>query len=199
MGGFGSGQRSSRKDTTSVYLQLDVRRWQRAGLLAPGQCFSWQWSLGGKEVGSIAVRVDSGRVILTYPYRSNQESMNGNHLILLEWTPCNYGGERAWFVCPARDCGKRVAVLYGGSIFICRHCRRLSYDSQIETAHSRALRRVQAIRMKLGGSPSLIEDFPPKPRGMQRRTYERLTRQAAEAENRYWPQVHKLFGLGDRC
>src|SRR5882724_284865 len=33
------------------------------------------------------------------------------------------------------------------------------------------MHRTQAIRMKLGGSPSLIEDFPPKPKGMQWRTY----------------------------
>ncbi len=31
----------------------------------------------------------------------------------LEWTPCNFGGERPWFVCPGKGCAKRVAILYG--------------------------------------------------------------------------------------
>ena len=37
MGGFGSGRHwLSRKATTSQYWQLDVRRWQRDGLLVLG-------------------------------------------------------------------------------------------------------------------------------------------------------------------
>jgi hypothetical protein len=133
MGGYGSGKRSSSKETTSEYLRLDVRRWQRQGPLARGRIFSCQWSLRGEEVGSIAVRVDVGRVILTYGGRRNQESwMNGTHSILLEWTPCNYGGERAWFICPVRDCGRRVAILYGASIFICRHAAGLLMTANVK-------------------------------------------------------------------
>src|SRR5476649_1168878 len=37
MGGSGSGRRRDSKDTTSSFLQLDVRRLQRSGLLAPGR------------------------------------------------------------------------------------------------------------------------------------------------------------------
>lgn len=107
--------------------------------------------------------------------------------VQLEWTPCHYGGTRAWFRCPAAGCGRRVAVLYGGRIFACRHCHQLAYDSQNQTVHSRALGRTQAIRMKLGGSPSLLEDFPGKPKGMHWRTYYRLRAQADEAEDRSWP------------
>ena len=93
----------------------------------------------------------------------------------LAWTPCNFGGHRPWFICPAQGCGHRVAVLYGGrGIFACRHCYQLVYESQREQPHYRALRRAQAIRMKLGGSGSMAEPFPDKPKGMHWRTYERL-------------------------
>ena len=44
-------------------------------------------------------------------------------------TPCRLGGSRAWFICPAVGCGRRVAILYGGGIFACRHCYDLAYDS----------------------------------------------------------------------
>jgi hypothetical protein len=39
MGGYGSGRRWSSKATTSAYSQLDVRHWQRNGLLAVGRSY----------------------------------------------------------------------------------------------------------------------------------------------------------------
>src|SRR5215469_7562000 len=58
----------------------------------------------------------------------------------------------------------RVAILYGGPIFVRRQCYHLVYESQREQPH-RAMRRTRKIRMKLGGSQSLDERFPAKPRG----------------------------------
>ncbi len=200
MGGYGSGPRFSSKNTTSSYHRIDIRCWQREGLLEPRGIFNSQWLHDGEVISSITARAELGRVILTYRHRSNdQDWRNEDYPVLLEWTRCNFGGKRAWFICPARGCGRRVAILYGGAIFACRHCHQLAYDTQNQTVHSRALGRTQAIRMKLGGSPSLIEDFPLKPKGMQWRTYERLKREAADAEDLYWPRVYKLIGLRDRC
>jgi hypothetical protein len=44
--------------------------------------------------------------------------------VRLEWTGCNLGGRRAWFLCPAQGYGRRVAILFRGSIFACRHCHK---------------------------------------------------------------------------
>jgi hypothetical protein len=77
-------------------------------------------------------------------------------------------------------------VLYGVP-FACRRCHNLAYASQSETAHSRALRKTQAIRIRLGGSPCMSEDFPDKPKGMHWRTYFHLKAQAEDAEGRSWP------------
>jgi hypothetical protein len=44
---------------------------------------------------------------------------------------------------------------------------------------------LQGIRRRLGGSASLCEPFPAKPKGLQWRTYQRLKMQAAELEGRY--------------
>jgi hypothetical protein len=49
------------------------------------------------------------------------------------------------------------------------------------------LTKTQAIRVKLGGEPGLIHDFPPKPKGMHWRTYYRLREKADDAENQSWP------------
>lgn len=50
MGGPGSGRglRAGTAETTSDFLQLDVRRWQRDGFLIAGRAFSWQWSRGNE-------------------------------------------------------------------------------------------------------------------------------------------------------
>jgi hypothetical protein len=186
------------KSTTSDYHQLDVRRCQRNGWLEPGRFFTLTWSRGDEVLGSISVRSELGRVILSYRHSMSGDSWkNEDYPVSIEWTRCHYGGARAWFRCPASGCGRRVAVLYGGGIFACRHCYRLAYDSQREPAHSRALRRAQAIRERLDGSGGMADDFLCKPKGMHWRTYERLCAQAEEAESRSWPPW-LLRSLGGR-
>jgi hypothetical protein len=92
-------------------------------------------------------------------------------------------GERPWFNCPGAGCGRRVAVLYGpGRYFLCRHCYDLAYESQRENGMYRTLRRAQAIRERLGGSASMMEPFPQRPKGMHHDTYWRLREEHGEAE-----------------
>ncbi len=67
--------------------------------------------------------------------------------------------------------------------------------SQRERSHDRALSQTQDIRIKLGGSPSLAEPFPDKPKGMWWRTYLRLRGVAQEAEYRSWVGVAQRFGI----
>jgi hypothetical protein len=71
-------------------------------------------------------------------------------------TPCNLGGWRAWFICPAVGCGRRVAILYGGGIFACRHCYRLADASSREDAGGRATRRADRLRARLGWHPGIL-------------------------------------------
>lgn len=188
MGGFGSGRydRWGKRATTDEYHRLDVRDFHRGGWLVAGKMGTLRWERGGRPAGSIgwAVRGDAGRATdLELLYRVGDEEIA--ELVPLEWTPCHYGGERPWLRCPGFRCGRRVAILYGGRRFRCRHCHRLTYASTRADAVDRPRRRAQRIRMKLGGTVNLQAPFPSKPPRMHWRTYWRLYDEAAAAEAAY--------------
>jgi hypothetical protein len=184
------------KNTTSGMLFLDVRHLLRKGYLNFGANSSLHWSRRGEPCGWISLRAYDGHIVLSYRTRryEGEEWTNKEYPVTLEWTRCNYGGSRVWFRCPAAACGRRVAILYGGSIFACRHCHQLAYDSQHETCHGRMLLKAQDIRQKLGGTPCIADEFPPKPKGMHWRTYYRWRQKADEAEGQSWPPwVYKMM------
>jgi hypothetical protein len=80
--------------------------------------------------------------------------------------------------------------MYGpGRYFLCRRCYDLVYESQRENAMSRALRRAQNIRERLGGSANMMQPFPEKPKDRHWQTYERLWWEHHEAE------VEQLAGM----
>ncbi|MGE3716996.1 MAG: hypothetical protein AB7G07_01190 [Bauldia sp.] len=56
------------------------------------------------------------------------------------------------------------------------------YDSQYEGGWERPISQAQKVRMRLGGSGSMDEPFPPKPKGMHWRTYRRLEKRDERAE-----------------
>jgi len=176
MGGIGSGRRWhwDAKDTTDSMYSLDVRRLARKGLLAPGNRFGWHWSRGGERIGQIQIEARIGSINLSYRSRSGGDDWESmNYPVQLISQPCNLGGERQWFACPARGCGKRVALLYGGRIFACRHCYRLAYPSQREQAFQRYQRRADSIKSRLGWDSIGWGDWGPKPKGMHQCTFER--------------------------
>lgn len=175
MGGFGSGRQVG-ADCTDDYRSIDVRRWQREGLLTPGQYFNTEWRRRGEKVAAIGVKVETGRLQLAYSYRiSGGEWESLDYPVYLQTTACNYGGDRYWFTCPAAGCGRRVAVLYlCGKIFACRHCYKLVYRCQRETIDDRSARRADKIRDTLGWEPGILNGNGWKPKGMHWRTFERL-------------------------
>jgi hypothetical protein len=198
MGGVGSGNwyKFDKKTTTGKCHSVDVRYLHREGLLTPGHWFTLRWSRSGRETGSIRAAVIGGekpeQVILTYRHRSGPggEWEDVQEPVSLDWTACNFGGERPWFVCPSVGCSRRVAVLYGpGRYFLCRHCYELAYQSQRDNAMERALLKAQAIRKRLGGSANMMEPFPEKPKGMQWSTYDRLFCEHHES------QMEQLIGM----
>lgn len=186
MGGDGSGKwsRHGSKDTAESCCRIDVRYLHRQGWLAPG-LYSLGWTAGGSPSGSASLAVSGEGLALIYRYRrGGSEWQDVIERVQLARTPCNYGGERVWFLCPG--CSRRVAILYaGGRLFLCRRCYGLAYASQREDAKDRAFSKTQAIRRCLGGQPGLLAPFPDKPKGMHWQTYMRLLREHHAAERVY--------------
>ena len=172
----------SGKTTVESCRSIDVLDWHRRGCLrSPGR-FSWAWRQDGERVASINVETEQYRVTLkcrSRRYGGDWASVKQRFPVA--WTPCRFGGERPWFICSVNAdgtyCGRQVTKLYhAGRLFACRHCYRLAYASQQESAHERGLRKAQTIRMRLGGTATMLDDVPEKPKGMHWRTYERLCR-----------------------
>lgn len=174
MGGFGSG-RNWGKRTVDDQRSLDVRRLARDGCLKPGMAVTWHWLQRGELVSSINFFVQSDRVWMTYKHQERGgEWQNMCYPITLDRTACHLGGERVWWRCPSRHCGRRVAVLYAGAVFACRHCLKLAYPSQRETFDDRACRRADTLRARLKWEPGILNGDGIKPKGMHWRTFQRL-------------------------
>jgi len=167
MGGSGSGRwvRWNSKITAESRYAIDIRWMKNNGLLIPGTIGSMLWDCQEKQIGSIGYRIEADRLILVY----RNKYMDGEwerieDSIFSIWTSCNYGGERQWFLCP--ECNRRVALVYGGKYYRCRHCHNLTYASQQENISDSLMRRSRKIRKRMGGGNNLLEPFPCKPKNM---------------------------------
>jgi len=201
MGGPGSGNRwrYGSRSSTDDYRMLDVRRWARAGMLRPGDYGGWQWTRNGEVVAAIRMRAEVDRIVLMYRHRSGGDDWrHEQYPVRVVHTPCNLGGSRPWFVCPAFGCGRRVAILYGGAIFACRHCYQLAYASAREDAGERAARRAERIRERLGWDSGILNGHGDKPKWMRWRTFYHLVEQHDWLVNRSMQAVALKFGLFDR-
>lgn len=190
MGGRGSGNwyRSDKKTTTSEVKFVDARWLARKGWLENGLYYSIWWSSNGKSTGDIRVMTYGDSLKLIYRFRSGlEEWQDVEETVHLNWTSCNFGSQRVWFICPGvvdgRYCGRRVGMLYlGGRYFLCRHCYELTYSTRQEREPFRLLTKAQKIRERLGASISILDPVWEKPKGMHWTTFHRLVSKASEAE-----------------
>ena len=157
MGGLGSGRgyRWNGRAKTCDMLALDIRRMKGLDCLRVGYVGQWNWYSRGERIARIGFSV--GKSSMQLDYSHNDVPMK--YAVNLDGTPCNYGGHRTWFLCPARCCGRRVAVLYGGKVFACRKCHDLRYQSQSEADWDRALRKADKIRDVLGWEPGVANGW----------------------------------------
>lgn len=196
MGGIGSGRhfRQDVKETTDDYCKLDIRYLRRKGLLTPGLGYSIQWKRNDVTIGDIKLKINQDNLNLDYWQKTrNNEWINKCHTVNLVWTPCTYGGSRAWFLCPIVNCRRRVAILYIGEISACRHCHQLVYTSQRETDFDRSIRQVDKIREKLKWESGFLNGGGWKPKGMHWRTFERLKAQHDALVETTMAEINRRF------
>ena len=189
MGGWGSGRRRDSKRAQETVKRIDIRFMHQQGLIQRREGFgvtgfgSLSWSCNGRPTGSVGYEVTDYGLILNYHYAGPHDTdMHPvQQTIRFDRTPCHYGGERLWFLCPR--CPRRVLVVYGaGREFCCRHCYRLNYASQHERFGDRMQRKARRIRRRLKASDNLFEGYQ-KPKGMHWRTFQRLQRIERAANN----------------
>ena len=145
-------------------------------------------------MGAVTVRAASASLHLSYQLVAGEGSAVAvDEVVNLRSTETSLGGTRRWFECPG--CNRRSRILYGPR-FRCRLCHGLTYESQFESRAQRANRRARKIRRRLGGSDDVMDEFPPRPRGMHQATYRRLEALAAAMDERWEAAVMTLVG---RC
>ena len=174
MGGRRSGTwcRWSTQSTCEEVKRVDIRYMRKQNLLKPGYSGSLSWTRGNESAGDIRYRVEQSRLILNYRFREyGGDWQPVKESVWFDRTPCNYGGERLWFLCPR--CSKRVAVLYGADVrFLCRYCYNIRYSSQMKGKLDQLIDQ----KHKLGNR--IFEDYDGdgwrKRKGMHQKTFDRL-------------------------
>ena len=111
-------------------------------------------------------------LIVTLNFRAGDRHIS--QCILIERTPCNFGGTRPWFICSICSC--RAAKIYMRSAhFACRSCHQLVYVSQSLDGIGRGWRRQQKLEARLGRDRD-------RPKGMHRRTMTKIMKKLEACE-----------------
>ena len=185
--------RFSTRRTCEQRLALDVRYLARHGMLEPGPRRTLTWYRGDQRTGAVRIKGYGNGIILEARVWTGECWRPVEQRLNLASTHCNLGGQRPWFLCP--DCGRRCAIVYSvQGWFTCRLCARLNYESQRTMIREGARNRLRAIRQRLGASGNLLEPFPPRPKGMHRRTYDRLRQEADRLEAVHYGRLAAFLG-----
>ena len=204
MGGHGSGSwyRWGKKTVVEDCLCIDINRMVKSGAIKPDtrRSSSWVWTnvQTGERVSNVSYAsntLDPHNMYLNLKYTTVSTDEKHDYNIRIERTPLHYGGHRYWFICPYTR--KRVTKLYavnGAGKFGSRYAFNLSYASQSEAGHDRALRKKWKLLAKLEGD----YDFVMKPKGMHQKTFKRLERAFYKQDdkcNQYLMAVMERFGM----
>jgi hypothetical protein len=158
-------RRSASAGRCEEAFPIDLAWLRRGRLLEAGSQTTLHWSHDGCEQGRVLLRVLSSGLELS-------TAGCGPMRIPFVATATRFGGHRVWLKCGG--CGRRCRIIYAACGFRCRRCARLHYQSQYDPMRFRGLAPAQRIRERLGGSASLIEEFPSRPKRMRWETYWRL-------------------------
>lgn len=155
----------------------------------------------------IKATLDQNHLTVTYRNRKNS-----TYIIPIDKLSCNYGGFKYFFRCPL--CQKRMRLLYFAekSIFLCRKCLNLSYESQGLRPTNRYHYMSKKIKELIKKKDGDIDCYQKPPR-MHKSTYQMLrskqfyyeskSHQALNSELRKWygskiePHLDEFFDYVD--
>jgi hypothetical protein len=192
MGGWGSGRlKGYGKRKAEDALPVDIRKWNRQGLIYPGSMITSSWSIGGRVYSSIGAVAKVDRLTLQYNHSGKPVEQD----IMFTWTRCNFGGKRIWFLCPY--CNRRCAVVYScGKYFACRICGKIAYRTQSETSRERLFSKADKLRKKIGAKAGAANPLPIfKPKNMHYTTWMRLRWQIELLESRGFRDLGRMMNL----
>ena len=172
-----------------VTKKIDIRWMKRQGMLGARYCGVLSWHRGNEPTGEIRYQAFFNRLELSFRYQSGkgEDWTSVTQTLEIERTPCNYGGERPWLVCP--NCRHRFAILCAdGAYFYCRKCQRLLYASQGESKYWRLSRKMRKLRDRISDDQYGLV----KRKGMHWKTFDRLKANYYELESQ-WDSV--IYGL----
>lgn len=179
------------KRTTYQMIALDIRQVHRGGGLVPGHLSSRAWTWGSGSVSRVFL--DAGIDLVTLSYRGSTQGgvwQECSQRVAVEWTPCNYGGRRPWWICPV--CGMRVAILYDSRKYACRHCHDLTFKSTRTAPGSKHFSRANKVRDRLGWGGGVASPMGDRPKGMHLTTYLRLLNELNRHGMAALPSTEKL-------
>lgn len=165
MGGSNSG-RARIRPHLGMFLRLNARN---VADVPKGTTVILMWS------GSATVAVKGAGHGVELHFAKDGEPVT--QFVFVDRVPCHFGGARPVLCCPKcwRHC--RSLYLYGWR-FICRLCTRARYWTQTASPDARMARRIRQIQGRLAPDDDpddyTIDWLPARPKGMRRRTYERL-------------------------
>jgi len=141
-------------------------------------CFQFAQMWAGRDEEDVFEWEFSGRSVVV---RFTRDGVEYTQDIALTFTPCPFGGNRAWFVCP--QCGRRAGKVYlpcemyngpGRRVakFLCRFCYGLTYEQRQERDGYWAYQhRIERIEARWLGEIS--DDWISKRKGQHWRTFNR--------------------------
>lgn len=159
----------AKKKTVEDYLSIDSRTMKKDGVFINGSAGAWEWP---EHNSSVSHEFLNNTLLLSFVTSGGDEVIQP---VQIDTTPCNYGNSRHWYICPGKDCGKRVAKLYlVGSEFLCRHCHNLNYLIQQSHKHHVFSINMQRIGSRLNWPNGTVPNYrrlcPPK--HMHRKTFD---------------------------
>jgi hypothetical protein len=183
-------------------IKLNINRLVQAGAIRPGAHIesrtAWANSYDGEltAIMEAKIRTEEGW------FRIKIQEIDLDQRINLVSRACHFGGRQWYFVCPYMI--RRVSVLWmppGARYFACRQRwgRRVAYTSQCLGPEDRADRgktKITSRLCRMSDADPDDWDFPPKPKWMRWRTYNRLLekfdRYDEVAEAGWWIRLAKL-------